>query len=537
MLTKKNSGRSHIRNITGKEGFFEGLGLSPKDVKSKPLIVIANSFTNLNPGHMHLDKMAEAVKEGVYQAGGIPFEFNVPAPCDGLAMATEKMRHILPMRDIIADSVESMVRANHIDGLVTISSCDKINPAMLIATVRLNIPTVCLPGGVNLMREHLNRSGNYRFENSLLDYFKCRTCGACNFMGSALTMQCAMESLGMALPYSSTIPAFSQERLVLSRKCGSVVVNLVKKGIKPSMIMNKKSLINALIVNHALGGSTNFVIHFIALAKEAGVDIDVEEFNKHNLNVPTLAGIMPTGPYDVIDFHNAGGIPSLMHGLMSKLNLDCLTVTGKSIKENILNKPIKNKEVIRPLNNPWSREGAIAILKGNLAPMGAVVKSSCVPQNMKVFSGYAKVFDDEASILSAISQGKIQEGEIIVGKYLGPKGAPGMPELLSVSFALMLKKLRNVAFITDGRFSGAQSGLCIGHVSPEAFDNGVISIVENGDVIDIDILKRKLHIRLSDEEINRRLKKVRHPMKDYPKGYLERYRKHVSSASEGAVLV
>ncbi len=525
-------------------GILHGAGYEPKEITGKPLVGIANSWNEINPGHKHLRELAEAVKHGIIESGGIPFEFNTVAPCDGFANGNEGMRFILPQRDIVADSVEAMVEAHRFDALVTLSSCDKINPGMLMAAVRLDIPTICIPGGPSMYEIHwvpgteaVNQDW-YDDTDLKMKCISCGTYGACEIMGTANTTQCIMEAFGMTLPGAANIPAVTSMKYIMAKQSGRQIMALLKKNITPSQIMTKEALENALLVDEAIGGSTNSALHIPAIAHEMGIELDLEVFNEHAKRVPTIANINPTGKYGVSDLYRAGGIPAVMARLKDFLNLDCMTVSGKPWKRLLRRVKILDDDIIRPLNNPVFPEGGTVVLKGNLAPQGAVIKQSAVgDQNMMQFEGEAIVFDSERDSLNALAEGKIHNGQVVVIRYEGPKGGPGMPELLAFTASLMvMKELKEVAMITDGRFSGATWGPCIGHICPEAYVGGPIAIVKDGDKIQIDVPNRSLHLGLSDGEIQARLDKWKPVERNIASKLLLKYRKQVSSAARGAVL-
>ncbi|MHA1489541.1 MAG: dihydroxy-acid dehydratase [Promethearchaeota archaeon] len=525
-------------------GILKGLGLEEKEIKNKPFIGVVNTWNELNPGHKHLRTLAEAVKYGIIEAGGVPFEFCTVAPCDGWANGNKGMRFILPQREVIADSIEMMVEAHRLDAIVTISSCDKINPAVLMAAVRLNIPTICVPGGPNFyeIRFMPNYKGieqnNYEDFNHKLKCITCATYGACEIMGTANTIQCLMEAFGMTLPNAATTPAMTRMKYVIAKNSGRQIIELLKKGITPSKIMTRESLENAIMVNVAIGGSTNSALHLPAIANEMGIDFDLEIFNEYSQKIPTIVNISPSGDFGIVDLYKAGGIPAVMNRLRDFLHLDCLTVSGKPIGKLIRRAKVLDDNIIKSLNNPVHPEGGLVVLKGNLAPEGAVVKQSAIKeQNMLKFKGPALCFNAEQDVLSALASNKIINGSIIIIRYEGPKGGPGMPELLAVTATLMLRRnLDKVALITDGRFSGATSGPCIGHVSPEAFVGGPIAILKDGDIIHIDIPNKKIDVDLTKEEIQNRLEKWEPIDKKIKSRALLKYRMLVSSAAKGAIF-
>jgi len=518
---------------------LKALGLTDKDI-AKPFIGVANSYTNIVPGHIHLNQIAAAVKAGVTAAGGTPFEFNTIAICDGLAMGHEGMRYSLPSRELIADSVEVMTQAHRLDGLVLVTNCDKITPGMLMAAARLNIPAIMVTGGPMVsgwldgkkigyssvpeaLGQHFAGKTTseelYRLENAA-----CPGCGSCNGMFTANTMACVTEALGMSLPYCATSLANSALKLRIAKETGEQIVKLTRENITTSTIMTKIAFENAVAVDMALGGSTNTVLHVSAIAKEAGITLPLKVFDEIGRRVPHLCSMIPSGPYAMEDLHAAGGIPAVMNELKPLLYLDALSVTGKSVAENIADAKVLDANVIRPLKDPVHKEGGIAILTGNIAPKGSVVKTAAVSPNMIKHSGPAKVFDSETEAVASIRKREIKPGDVVVIRYEGPKGGPGMPEMLIPTATIAGMGLsESVALITDGRFSGATRGPCIGHVAPEAADAGPIAIVKNGDTITIDIPNRTLRVELTEQEIKKRLATCKPKPPRITKGYLTRY--------------
>ncbi len=525
-------------------GIIKGVGLDDKDIENKPFIGVVNTWNELNPGHKHLNMLAEAVKYGILEAGGIPFEFCTIGPCDGWANGNEGMRYILPQREVIADSIELMVEAHRLDAMVTLSTCDKINPAVLMAAIRLNIPTICVPGGPNFWE--IRFSADFKgIDQAMYDNFthkvecvQCSTYGACEMMGTANTFQCLMEAFGMTLPNAAATPAISQMKYVLARDSGKQVMELLKKGITPSQIITKKSFKNAVMIDVAIGGSTNSALHLPAIANEMGFEMDLEMFNEYSKKIPTILNVYPSGEFGVVDLYKAGGIPAVMSRLKNFLHLDCLTVSGKTIEKLIRRVKVLDENIIRPLSNPIYPEGGTVFLKGNLAPEGAVVKQSAIKeQDMLSFEGPAICFNTELDALEALAQNKVENGDILILRYEGPKGGPGMPELLATTATLMMRRnLTRVALITDGRFSGATSGPCIGHVSPEAYVGGPIAVIENKDIIKIDIPNRKLEVNLTEGQIRKRLENWKPFEKNITSKALLKYKKLVTSASKGAIL-
>ncbi|EGD52056.1 dihydroxy-acid dehydratase [Thermoanaerobacter ethanolicus JW 200] len=530
------------------------LGLTYEEIK-RPIIGVANSKNEIIPGHMHLDKIAEAVKAGIRMAGGTPIEFSTIGVCDGIAMNHKGMKYSLGSRELIADSIEIMAMAHGFDGLVLIPNCDKIVPGMLMAAARLNIPAIVVSGGPMLAGKcngdtcdlssvfeavgahkvgKITEEDLYRIELNA-----CPTCGSCSGMFTANTMNCLTEALGMGLPGNGTIPAVYSERIRLAKQAGMKIMELVERGIKPSDILTKEAFINAFSLDMALGGSTNTVLHLKAIAHEAGVDIPLNEINEISTRVPNLCKLSPAGKYHIEDLYFAGGISAVLKELTKAdlINTEVLTVTGKTLGKNIKDAKILNHDVIRPIDNPYSSTGGLAILYGNIAREGAVVKASAVAKEMLRHEGPAKVFNSEEEAIEAIYGGKIQKGDVVVIRYEGPKGGPGMREMLSPTSALAGMGLdKDVALITDGRFSGATRGASIGHVSPEAMEGGEIAIIEDGDIIEIDIPARKINVKLTDEEIKERMKRWVRPEPKIKTGYMARYAEQVTSANTGAVF-
>jgi dihydroxy-acid dehydratase len=533
---------------------FKALGLTDEEIE-RPMIGIANSANEVIPGHLHLHQLSDAVKAGIRMAGGTPLEFFTIGICDGIIMGHQGMKYSLSSRELIADSIESMAMAYPFDGLVLIPNCDKIIPGMMMAAARLNIPTILVSGGPMLAGELHGR------EIDLITVFEsvgkvkvgemtekdlkevegcaCPGVGSCAGMFTANSMNCLAEVLGLALPYNGTIPAVFAERIRLAKKTGMQVMELVKKNIKPSQILTKKSFENAVTVDMAFGGSTNTSLHLPAIAREAGIRLSLQTFNKISGKTPHLCNMSPGGPHHIQALHQAGGIPALMKELSrgGLIHQDLLTVTGKSIEENLKGKKTINPEVIRPLEKPYHATGGLAVLFGNLAPEGAVIKQSAVDEAMLKHRGPARVFDSEEEAIKIILNRKIQKGEVIVIRYEGPKGGPGMREMLAPTSAIVgVGRDRDVALLTDGRFSGGSRGAAIGHISPEAAEGGPIAVVKNGDQIEIDIPGRKLNLLISKEELKRRLSKWKPPKKKL-RGYLKRYARLVTSANTGATLV
>ena len=533
---------------------FYAAGFTDEEL-SKPLIGVVCAQSDIIPGHMHLSKLAEAVKAGIYAAGGTPVVVPAIGVCDGIIMGHKGMHYSLASRELIADSVETLAAAHCFDGLVLIPNCDKIVPGMLMAAARLNIPSIVVSGGPMLSgrqgTRHVSLSqmfeavGSYKAgiigEDVLDDYTKntCPGCGSCSGMYTANSMNCLCEAIGIALPGNGTIPAVYSKRLLLAKHAGMAVMDMVKKGITARQIINERSIRNALTCDMALGCSTNTVLHLLAIAYEAGVPIDLKLFNEISAKTPNLCHLAPAGPTHMPDLYAAGGIPAVQAELAKKglLDLDVPTVTGKTLGENIKGAHILNDKAIRPIDDPYSQTGGLQILWGNIAPDGCVVKRSAVAPEMQEHSGPARVFNSEETAIAAIYAGKIVPGDVVVIRYEGPKGGPGMREMLNPTSALAGMKLdKTVALITDGRFSGASRGAAIGHVSPEAASGGPIGLVEEGDTIHIDIPNASITLEVPDEVLAQRKAKYVAPEPNIKTGWLSRYARMVTSANLGAVL-
>lgn len=522
---------------------MRGTGADIDELRVKPMIAVVNSQTDINPGHMHLRFLAERVKEGIHAAGGIPFEFNVPAPCDGITEGNEGMRFVLPQRELIADMVETHVRSMLFDGMVMIAGCDKIIPGMIMAAARLDLPTIFLTGGPNAwairfmtgMRDSVDHK-SYPELNLKLATATCATCGACELMGTANTFQCMAEALGLTIPGSANVPAFMSEKLLFARKTGKRIVEMVEEELTARKILTKDSVENALMVDLAIGGSTNSTLHLPAIAHELGFELPWSKFNEFNKKIPTLLSISPNGPHGIIDLYTAGGVPAVMKMLTDDLHLDCINITGKPIRDGLQWVTVLNDKVIPPKSRPYMPEGGTVALFGNIAPDGAVVKQSSVIPEMRQFTGKVRVFESEADLLKAFRENAVKDNMVIVIRYEGPRGGPGMPETLAVTMALDLSGLKKVALVTDGRFSGASFGPCVGQVSPEAYVGGPIAALKDGDEITIDIPNRKISANLSDSEIKKRMQGWKPIQNPVPPGFMRRYVKSVSSASKGAIL-
>jgi dihydroxy-acid dehydratase len=531
-------------------------GLTKEELE-KPLIGVVNPANEIIPGHIHLDQITKAVKAGIRLAGGVPIEFPTIGVCDGVAMNHEGMKMSLPSRELIADSIEIMATAHPFDALVCVTNCDKIVPGMLMAMLRLNIPSIIVSGGPMLAGNIKDKSvdlitvfegvGKYKRgeitdeELEEMELKACPGCGSCAGMFTANSMNCLSEAIGLALPGNGTIPAVFAERIRLAKYAGMKIMELLEKGIKPRDIVTLESIKNAIAVDMALGCSTNTVLHLPAVFKEAGLDIGLDIFDEVSKYTPNLCKLSPAGPYHMEDLYRAGGIMAVMAELDKKdlINKDCITVTGDTVGNNLKNlkAQVLDYNVIRPIDDPHSPEGGIAILRGNLAPDGCVVKQSAVAKEMMQRTGVAKVFDSEEEAVTAILGGKIQKGDVVVIRYEGPKGGPGMREMLTPTSAIAGMGLdKDVALITDGRFSGGTRGAAIGHVSPEAAEGGAIAYVKDGDKILIDIPNRKIELLISEEELMQRKKNMKLKTLEIKSRFLRRYSKQASSASKGAVF-
>jgi dihydroxy-acid dehydratase len=514
-----------------------------------PFIGIANAFNTIVPGHTHLRQLTEKVREGISAAGGVPFEFGVIGICDGIAMGHEGMRYSLPSRENIADSIELMVQAHRFDGIVCVGTCDKIVPGMLMAAARTDIPAILLTGGPMLsgfqdgkdlslieIFEGVGKvAAGSMSETALCELERCAMpgCGSCQGLYTANTMACMTEAMGMSLPGCAAIPAVDSAKLRIARETGEAILPLVKKGITPRKIITKKSLLNAIRVDMALGGSTNTVLHLMALAMEAGIPLSLDDFSTLASEIPHICYMQPSGPHSMQTLHRAGGIPAVLKRLEKYLD-DCPTVSGKKILQIAKSAQVRNNEVIRSLTKPISREGGLRILSGSLAPDGAVVKSAAVPKEMWKHTGPARVFDGEDAAMKAILAKKIREGDVIILRYEGPRGGPGMAEMLSPTSALMGLGYQKVVLITDGRFSGGTRGPCIGHVAPEAAAGGPIALVRDGDIIDVNLHTRTIHLRVPEKEMSLRRKTWKPPRRSLT-GVLARYARTVEQANLGAV--
>lgn len=533
---------------------FYAMGYTKEEL-DRPLIGIVSAKSEIVPGHIHLDKITEAVKKGVIMAGGTPIEFPSIGVCDGIAMGHEGMKYSLPSRELIADSVESMTQAHQFDGLVLVPNCDKIVPGMLMGALRLNVPTVLCSGGpmmsglvggeetsLSKMFEAVGaRKANLIDDDKLREFEEnvCPGCGSCSGMYTANSMNCLSEAVGIALPGNGAVPAVTSARIRLAKHAGMAIMDMVEKDIKARDIINPKSIKNALACDMALGCSSNSVLHLLAIANEAGIDFDLNTFNEYSAKVPNLCHLAPAGSTHMHDLDRAGGVQAVLHEL-SKIGIidqDQMTVTGKTVGENTKDHEILDQNLIRPVDDPYSKTGGIAILWGNIAKDGCVVKRSAVAPQMLVHTGPARVFDSEDDAIEAIYNGKIVDGDVVVIRYEGPKGGPGMREMLNPTSALAGMKLdKTVALITDGRFSGASRGASIGHVCPEAASGGEIGLIKEGDIIEIDIPANRINLKVSDEELAERKKSYVAPEPKVKTGWLARYQRNVSGANKGAVM-
>ena len=532
---------------------YHALGFTEEEI-SRPMVGIVSSYNEIVPGHMNIDKIVDAVKLGVAMAGGTPVMFPAIAVCDGIAMGHTGMKYSLVTRDLIADSTEAMALAHGFDALVMVPNCDKNVPGLLMAAARLNLPTVFVSGGPMLaghvdghktsfssISEAVGEFNAGKIDLEKLHEYECKTCptcGSCSGMYTANSMNCLTEALGMGLRGNGTIPAVYSQRIELAKRAGMAVMELIKKDIRPRDIMTEAAFMNALTVDMALGCSTNSMLHLPAIAHECGIEINLDIANSISSKTPNLCHLAPAGRTYVEELDEAGGVWAIMNELSKKglLNLDCMTVTGHTVGENIKDAVNLNHDVIRPVENPFSETGGIAVLRGNLAPEGCVVKRSAVSPKMLKYSGRARVFECEEDAQAAINSGSIKPGDVVVIRYEGPKGGPGMREMLNPTSAIMGMGLgESVALITDGRFSGATRGACVGHISPEAASGGPIGIVKEGDTIEIDIPENKINLKISDEEFNERMASFVPKTKELS-GYLKRYASLVSSGAKGAVL-
>jgi dihydroxy-acid dehydratase len=532
---------------------YKSMGYSDYDLE-RPMVGIANSWNRVVPGHYNLNQVSEYVKQGIFQAGGTPVEFGVIAACDGIAQGHKGNHYVLPSRDLIANEVETMVETHRLDGVVLLGSCDKIVPGMLMAAARLDVPAIMVVGGpmeggcmfdgrasdgtslteaLGMLKAGKIDEAAYRLLEDKVD----PTCGSCSFLGTANTMCCLAEALGMSLPGSATIPATFADRLRSAQASGRQIVTLIEQGITARQILSRQGLENAIRVNAAIGGSTNVALHMPALAYECGLELDMDAFEELSRTTPLVARMNPAAAPNVPDFHAAGGVPAVMKQILPLLNREALTVTGKSASDNVKDAADPDNLIIRTLADPWSVEGGLAVLKGNLAPNTAITKPAAIHPDMHRFTGRARCFDSEEAANEAIMEGQVQGGDVVVVRYEGPKGGPGMREMYKAMKLLYGRGLAlKTALITDGRFSGTNNGCFVGHISPEAAEGGPLAIVEDGDQISIDVKSRDLHLHVSDQEIAKRLTTWQRPTPKYQTGYLGLYSHLAESADKGAVL-
>lgn len=543
----KGAESSHRRVI------YKAMGYTDEDL-AKPLIGVVNPWSEASPGHAHLREIAKQVKSGIWQNGGTPFEFGTFATCGNIAIGTENLKYELVIRDVLAASIEIMAKVHLFDGLVLLSSCDNIIPGQIMAAERLNIPSILVTGGPMYpgrykgevvvtpdINEAVAALGIKKVTEEYIlarENYVCPGPGACPVLGTANTMQILSEAIGMSLSGSSTAPGQSSERLRIAKRSGRRIVDLVQEKIKPSDIIGENSLRNAAMVDIAIGGSTNAILHLLTFANELAIGFDLEIFDQYSRKIPCICNVKPNGEYTVVDLHSAGGVPAIMRELKSFLHLDCLTVDGKTLKENLSNfKEKVDRKVISPLNKPLNKEGGLAILKGNLAPNGSIVRTTAVPKNMLRFRGPARVFDGDREAYEALRENRIHKGEIIVVRYEGPKGAPGMKEVMLACDALVALDLdKSVALITDGRFSGFNRGPIIGHISPEAMEGGPIALLKDGDTIDINIPERKLNVDLTMKEMEKRYQNWSSPEPKVSSGILKIYAKLADPPEKGAAI-
>ena len=532
---------------------YKSMGFSDYDL-DQPLVGIANSWNRVVPGHYNLRQVSEYVQQGIRQAGGTPVEFGVIAACDGIANGHAGMHYILPTRDLIANDVEMMIEAHRLDAVVLLASCDKIVPGMLMAAARLDIPAIMVVGGpmeggcefdgrasdTTSLTEGLGMLKSGKIDEATYRELEDRatpTCGSCSFLGTANTMCCVAEAMGLCLPGSATIPATHAERLRSAQESGRQIVALVKQGITSGQILNQQGIENGIRVNAAIGGSTNAALHIPAIGYEADCEITMDLFEELSRSTPYVAKMNPAAPLNVPDFHDAGGVPAVMKEILEQLHGEALTVTGKTVAENVAQARTSNRDIIRTVLDPWSKEGGVAILRGNLAVDTAITKPAAIVPEMHKFEGKARCFDSEEKANQAILDGDVKEGEVVVIRYEGPKGGPGMREMYKAMKLLYGKGLAlKTALVTDGRFSGTNNGCFVGHISPEAAEGGALAIVEDGDLITIDIPNRNLHLHVPDEEIERRLAKWQRPEPKFKKGYLALYARLAESADKGAII-
>jgi dihydroxy-acid dehydratase len=534
-------------------GLYKSMGYSDYDL-SRPMIGIANSWNRVVPGHYNLNLVSDYVKQGIFQAGGTPVEFGTIAACDGIAQGHDGMHYILPTRDLIANDIEMMIGAHRLDGVVLLGSCDKIVPGMLMAAARMDVPAILVAGGpmeggcefngraadITALTEALGMLTTGKMtEEEYRDLENCAGpgCGSCSFFGTANTMCCLAEAMGLSLPGSATIPATRADRLRAAQESGRQIVRMIKEGTTARRIINQKSIENTIRLNAAVGGSTNAILHLLAIAYEADVELNVDTFEELSRSTPLIAKIFPAAAENVPDFHFAGGVPAVMKEILPLLHKDALSVNGKTVAENVADAKIMNPQMIKTFAQPWAAGGGLAVLKGNLAPNTCITKPAAIRSEIHTFTGKAHCFDSEEAANQAILARKVVEGEVVVIRYEGPKGGPGMREMYMAMKLLFGQGLAlKTALVTDGRFSGTNNGCFVGHISPEAAEGGPLAIVRDGDPITIDIPARKLHLHVSDEEIKARLAKWKRPEPKFKKGYLALYSRLAESADKGAII-
>jgi dihydroxy-acid dehydratase len=534
-------------------GLYKSMGYSDYDL-SRPMIGIANSWNRVVPGHYNLNLVSDYVKQGIFQAGGTPVEFGTIAACDGIAQGHDGMHYILPTRDLIANDIEMMIGAHRLDGVVLLGSCDKIVPGMLMAAARMDVPAILVAGGpmeggcefngraadITALTEALGMLTTGKMtEEEYRDLENCAGpgCGSCSFFGTANTMCCLAEAMGLSLPGSATIPATRADRLRAAQESGRQIVRMIKEGTTARRIINQKSIENTIRLNAAVGGSTNAILHLLAIAYEADVELNVDTFEELSRSTPLIAKIFPAAAENVPDFHFAGGVPAVMKEILPLLHKDALSVNGKTVAENVADAKIMNPKMIKTRAQPWAAGGGLAVLRGNLAPNTCVTKPAAIRPEIHTFTGKAHCFDSEEAANQAIMDRKVVEGEVVVIRYEGPKGGPGMREMYMAMKLLFGQGLAlKTALVTDGRFSGTNNGCFVGHISPEAAEGGPLAIVRDGDPITIDIPARKLHLHVSDEEIKARLAKWKRPEPKFKKGYLALYSRLAESADKGAII-
>lgn len=546
-MQKKNYWNGH--EAAHRRIMYKGAGYSDEDIRHKPHIGIANTFTDASPATAHLRLLADAVKQGVWSAGGVPFEFGVPGLCGNISVGHDNCRYELAERDVVCSAIEIVSKINHFDGLVTLSSCDDILAGSLMGVGRVNIPAVMVTGGPMMPGcyqgekvlapdiEEFEFAGATPSDFAALEDAACPGFGSCGVMGTANTMQILVEALGLALPGASTIPAVMADRIRAARASGRTVVELVQEGLKPGDILKREAFLNAITVDLAIGGSTNAILHLLALAREVGVALTMDDFDAVSRNVSCICAVRPNGPFNMVDLHEAGGVPAIQKALEAVLETSMIGVSGTSLANILAHVPSQSNAVVRSLQDPVHQDSGLAVLKGNLAPDGAIIRPSGVPGGMKAFQGPARVFEDENQTIAAMKNGDVKPGDVIVLRYLGPKGAPGMKYAQAACQALVgLGLHESVGLVTDGRFSGFNHGPIVGHISPEAYEGAPLALVRNGDRISVDVDNRILEIDLSEKELTDRRSNWRKPDSKVKSGWLALYAANCRSASEGAAM-